>query len=185
MDGASGRCNPPLVRRSGTEAVTARWGVSVGPGSRDLRRRLQPVEWVVLEDTALDAVLDSDRAEAATSARCIANNLGIDAGTASSALRRLRSLGLVEHDRADGTAGRCGLSVYILVPTPGIEPVPAPGPRTAEPFTETPRTGTPRTESPAATTGRTPRTRRAPKPTLTELDLLDAEAPTSRRLSER
>jgi DNA-binding Lrp family transcriptional regulator len=169
--------------------------VLVGPGSRELRRRLRAVEWVVLEEVALDAVVEHGRATAATSARRIADNLGIDPGTASSALRRLRSLGLVEHDRADGTAGRFGLSVYILVPTPGIELVPAAtprraDPRTAEPRTETPRTETPRMETPRTEnaqerTGRTPRTPRTPKPTLTQLDLLDAEAPTSRGLSER
>ena len=180
-------------------------GVLVGPGSRDLRRRLRAVEWVVLEDVALDAVVEHGRATAATSARRIADNLGIDPGTASSALRRLRSLGLVEHDRAGGPAGRFGVSVYILVPTPGIELVPAPGAGTAEPRTaeprpaesrteeslkaeprlETPRTETPRTESPHAGSGRTLRTPRASKPTLTQLDLLNVEPATSRRPSER
>lgn len=186
--------------------MTGRWGVLVGLDARDLRRRLRAVEWVVLEDVALDAVFDHGRAVAATSARRIADNLGIDPGTASGALRRLRSLGLVEHDRADGTAGRFGLSVYVLVPTPGIELVPpaeprTPGPRVAEPRTEeprtkelrreTPRTEPPRTETPRtgsphqAVPGRSSQTPRTPKPSSTQLELLNAEAPSSRRPPQR
>lgn len=127
--------------------MRAGWGVLLGPESRDLRRGLRAVEWVVLEDVALDAVLDNGRAVATTSARRVASNLGIDPGTASSALRRLRALGLVEHDAADGTAGRFGLSVYVLVPTPGIELVPATPPTTAEARTTGPRAADERTES--------------------------------------
>ena len=176
--------------------MTGRWGVLVGPESRDLRRRLRPVEWVVLEDVALDVVLDKGRAVAATSARRIADNLGIDPGAVSSALRRLRSLGLLEHDCADGNAGRFGLAVYVLVPTPGIElmPAPEPGP-TPRPVTRSTdgkptKGGLPnsrRTEGnrPERTSSqsmprRAPRTPRTPEPSPTQLDL-NGEGPTSGR----
>lgn len=132
------------------------WGLLLGPDSRDLRRGLRAVEWIVLEDVALDAVLDNGRAVAATSARRVATNLAIDPGRASSALRRLRSLGLVEHHGADGTAGRFGLSVYVLGPTPGIELVPATHPCRAESGTAGPRAANEGTES----TGGSPRMER-------------------------
>jgi hypothetical protein len=180
--------------------MTGPWGVVVGPESRDLRRRLRPVEWVVLEDVALDAVLDNGRAVAATSARRIADGLGIDPGIAASALRRLRSLGLVEHDRADGAASRFGLSVYVLVPTPGIElmPAPEPGPiqrratrsTNGKPTNGAPRNA-PRTKDasaegpPQPMPRRTPRTPRTPELSPTQLDLLNVEVPTPRRTPRR
>lgn len=183
-----------------TEATTGGWGVLVRPDSRDLRRRLRPVEWVVLEDVALDAVLDNGKAVAATSARRIADGLGIDAGVAASALRRLRSLGLVEQDRVDGAASRFGLSVYILVPTPGIElmPAPEPGPiqrRATRSTNGKPTNGAPRNAPRTKDTGaegppqpmprRTPRTPRTLEQSPSQLELLNVEAPSPQRQPRR
>ena len=76
----------------------------LGPECRALRLRLRALEWVVLEDVALDAVLDpAGRAIAATSARRIAANLGVDPGTVARALTHLRSEGLIDHNRSHGT----------------------------------------------------------------------------------
>ena len=102
--------------------------VLVSQASRPLRRLLTPVEWVVLEDLALDATHDGDGPPvAATSARQVAGHLGISPGSVAKALGRLRSLGLVTHDRRPGTDGRFGLSVYRLVAVPGLEVVGASG----------------------------------------------------------
>ena len=131
--------------------ATAASGVLVSRASRALRRSLTPLEWVVLEDVSLDAVEDEDGGlVAATSARQVAEHLGISPGSAAKALSRLRSLGLVTHDRQPGPAGRFGLSLYRLVPPPGVEVVTASG------STSTlPRTGAPRAESPGTATPRT------------------------------
>lgn len=190
----------PDGRRPVTEATTGGWGVLVGPDSRDLRRRLRPVEWVVLEEVALEAVLDNGKAVAATSARRIADGLGIDAGIAASALRRLRSLGIVEHDRADGAASRFGLSAYILVSTRGIELVPAPEPgpiqrRATRSTNGKPTNGAPRNAPRTKDTSaegppqpmprRTPRTPRPLEPSPSQRELLNVEATTPRRQPRR
>lgn len=96
--------------------------IVVGPGSAELRRSLRPIEWMVLEDVALDARPDGDGAlVASTSARRVAEHLGVTPGAAAGALARLRSTGLVTHARQAGPAGRFGLSAYVLGPVPGVE----------------------------------------------------------------
>lgn len=96
--------------------------IVVGPASAELRRSLRPIEWVVLEDVALDARPDGAGAlVAATSARRVAEHLGLTPGAAAGALARLRSAGLVTHARQAGPAGRFGLSAYVLGTMPGVE----------------------------------------------------------------
>ncbi len=96
--------------------------IVVGPASAELRRSLRPIEWVVLEDVALDARPDGDGALVApTSARRVAERLGLTPGATAGALARLRSAGLVTHARQAGPAGRFGLSAYVLGPVPGVE----------------------------------------------------------------
>lgn len=100
--------------------------IVVGPASAELRRSLRPIEWVVLEDVALDARPDAHGAlVAATSARRVAEHLGLTPGAAAGALARLRSAGLVTHARQAGPAGRFGLSAYVLGPVPGLDVVDA------------------------------------------------------------
>jgi hypothetical protein len=143
----------------------------LGPDCRALRLRLRALEWVVLEDVALDAVLDpAGRAVAATSARNIAANLAVDPGTVAKVLTRLRAEGLIEHSRAQGTDGRFGLSAYLLAPIPGIDLFELGAPTTARPRTERPRVEKPPTAAPPKPT---PRTRNAP---AGQLDLLDIDA---------
>ena len=96
--------------------------IVVGPASAELRRSLRPIEWVVLEDVALDAHPDGDGAlVAATSARRVAEHLGLTPGAAAGALARLRAAGLVTHARQAGPAGRFGLSAYVLGLVPGLD----------------------------------------------------------------
>jgi hypothetical protein len=85
-----------------------------------LRRRLRPAVWVVLEEVALDAVVEHGRLVARTSARQVAERLGINPGTAADALRVLSRLGLVSLEREKGPAGRFGLSVYQLGSVTGL-----------------------------------------------------------------
>jgi hypothetical protein len=109
-------------------------------GCRELRRRLPPLPWMVLEEVALDAVDDDGRIVAATSARRIADQLGIDPGTAARALRVLRDAGVLTFDQPTATAGRFGLSSYALADVPGFRLVEASvdQPRTAKPHTVEP-----------------------------------------------
>ena len=96
----------------------------VWPASRELRRTLRPLEWMVLEEVALDARRDdAGDMVAATSARRVAEHLGLTPGAVARALARLRAAGLVTHARQAGPAGRFGLSAYVLGTVPGLEVV--------------------------------------------------------------
>lgn len=143
----------------------------LGPECRVLRQRLRALEWVVLEDVALDAVLDpAGRALAATSARRIAANLGVDPGTVARALTHLRAEGLIEHSRSQGADGRFGLSAYLLAPIPGIDLADTSAPGMVRPPTERPRVEKPPTASPSKPT---PKSRTT---AATQLDLLGTDA---------
>jgi hypothetical protein len=98
-------------------------GVVLRAGAAELRRSLRPVVWLVLEDLALQAVTVDGALVASTSARAIAQRLGLDPATAASALRTLRDRSLVELTRTPGPSGRFGLSVYRLARIPGIDVV--------------------------------------------------------------
>lgn len=88
--------------------------------SRALRRQLRPSVWVTLEEVALDAVVEDGRLVARTSARQVAERLGVDPGTAARALGDLRRRGLLVLEREHDAAGRFGLSVYVLGSTAGL-----------------------------------------------------------------
>ena len=75
---------------------------------------------MTLEEVALDAVAEDDRLVARTSARQVAERLGVDPGTAAGALRVLHDRGLLVLEREQGPAGRFGLSVYVLGPVAGL-----------------------------------------------------------------
>jgi DNA-binding transcriptional ArsR family regulator len=98
---------------------------------RALRRELRALAWVTLEEVALDAVVEGGRLVAHTSARRVAERLGINPGTAATGLRALRESGMVRLEREKGPAGRFGLSVYELGPIAGLSVVQA---RMADPF---------------------------------------------------
>ena len=102
------RCWQPARQRR-------RQGVSASPFSehavvvsvelRPLRRRLRPLAWLALEEVALDAVAEEGRLVARTSARRVAELLGVDPSTAAAALRVLRDQGLVGLEREKRTGG--------------------------------------------------------------------------------
>jgi hypothetical protein len=102
---------------------------------RALRRALRPLVWVTLEEVALSSVVEDGRPVARTSARQVAECLGVDPGTAATALRILRERGLVSLSREKGPAGRFGLSLYELRPVAGVLVI---QPRTTEPFMVSP-----------------------------------------------
>jgi Bacterial regulatory proteins, gntR family len=94
--------------------------VLLSPECRPLRLELRSLVWVVLEEIALDAVLEDGRLMARTSARQVAEHLGVNPNTAAEALRGLARRGLVSLAREKGLAGRFGLSVYELRPPAGL-----------------------------------------------------------------
>jgi hypothetical protein len=102
---------------------------------RPLRRSLRPLVWAVLEEVALDAVVGDGQLMARTSARQVADRLGINPSTAANALAALRERGLVTSLREQGPAGRFGLSVYQLGPVVGLSVV---RPSMAKPLMATP-----------------------------------------------
>ncbi len=124
----------------------------IGPTSRELRRLLRPIEWVVLEDVALDARADDDGILVApTSARRVAEHLGLTPGAAARALGRLRSAGLLTYSRQTGPAGRFGLSAYVLGSIPGLGVLsPAEAPENAGPHPAPPHPAAPHVASPRA-----------------------------------
>jgi DNA-binding transcriptional ArsR family regulator len=110
----------------------------VSPASRSLRRALRPLAWLVLEEVALTAVEDGGRLVAHTSARQVAESVGVDPGTAAGALRVLRDRGLLRLEREKRRAGRFGLSVYVLGSIAGLTVV---NPSEAERHMATPSLG--------------------------------------------
>jgi DNA-binding transcriptional ArsR family regulator len=91
--------------------------------SRAVKRAVGAVAWVILEDIALDAVLDErGRLVSDTSVRQIAANLGMNKTTVARHLVRLREYGFVIHEEARDTAsGRWQASWYVLDPSACVE----------------------------------------------------------------
>lgn len=128
--------------------------IVLDPTSRQWRRQLGPMVWAVLEDLALDAEDDAAGEVARSSARRVAEHLGIQPGTAAKALNRLRDQGLVRLVREPGAAGRFGLSVYQLAEIPGLTLIDTPPPRVDPPHMDAPHVVTPNTAPPTVASPR-------------------------------
>jgi hypothetical protein len=96
----------------------------VSSAARRIRKELRPMTWTVLEEVALDAVLEDGRLISRTSARRVAAQLGVDPATAASSLRLLRQRGFLTLERQSGPAGRFGLSLYVFVSHSGMTVIP-------------------------------------------------------------
>jgi DNA-binding transcriptional ArsR family regulator len=115
--------------------------VELTPASRDVRRRVGPMAWAVLEDLVLDARVDEHGVVVAgSSARQVAANLGVEPGTAARALRRLRDEGFVVLVREAGSDGRFGLSAYQLAEIAGLTITACDSPCVVQPQMVGPRT---------------------------------------------
>lgn len=86
--------------------------------SRDVKRAVGATAWVILEDIALDAVIDDrGRLVADTSGRRIAANLGLNKNTVARHLARIRDHGFVLHEEArDRASGRWDTARYVPRP---------------------------------------------------------------------
>ena len=94
--------------------------IALSAASRELRRQLRPLAWVTLEEVALDAVSESGRLVARTSARLVAERMGVAPAAAAGALRVLRQRGLLILEHETRPDLRFGLSVYRLEAVPGL-----------------------------------------------------------------
>jgi hypothetical protein len=119
-----------------TPAPPDRSAIALGPNAAELRRRLGPVAWVVLE-----ALVESARDEGVLtvsdqSVRGVAEALGLAKDTVARALQRLAAEHLVTRSSKRDGAGRFGAGSYVVdLPTGLIVPAPtstrvAPSPRT-------------------------------------------------------
>jgi hypothetical protein len=100
-------------------------GIIIRPDARELIRTMRPVVWLVLQDVAIDADLHTDVLRAPTSARRVAAHLGIEPGTAASALRVLRERRFLDLRQASESDGRFGLATYTVSLPAGVELFPA------------------------------------------------------------
>jgi DNA-binding IclR family transcriptional regulator len=85
--------------------------VVIGSAASELRRRLGPLAWVVLEL----AVSESCDGAASVSARSIAVALGVSKDTAARAVRRLTDAGLMKRLERHGDDGRFRAGRYRLL----------------------------------------------------------------------
>jgi DNA-binding transcriptional ArsR family regulator len=97
-------------------------GILLSPDCRTLRRSLRPLDWVTLEDVALDAEREDGQLVSRTSARRVAEHLRVDPLAVARALKVLRDRGLVrlEPDQRPGPGRRFGLWVYVLGSVTGL-----------------------------------------------------------------
>jgi len=83
-------------------------------GSSDLRRRLGPTAWSVLEELLLASGGPADQCRSSVSVRTLAARLGLAKDTVAMALGRLRRAGLVTACQSRATTGRFAAGSYQL-----------------------------------------------------------------------
>jgi DNA-binding transcriptional ArsR family regulator len=86
--------------------------------SVELRRRLDPTAWVVLEQLLFESTGSGDVCEASVSVRSLATQLGLSKDTVARALSRLRRAGLVDGFQSRSVTGVYATGRYALtIPT--------------------------------------------------------------------
>src|SRR4051812_22679542 len=98
--------------------------VVIDAASREMRRRLGPSTWMVLEELLLAATPAADLWQASVSVRVLAERTGLSKDTVARAVARLRRAGLVTLRQAR-TAGLFAAGVYELTIPNGITVNPA------------------------------------------------------------
>ncbi|MEO1059513.1 MAG: winged helix-turn-helix domain-containing protein [Actinomycetota bacterium] len=88
--------------------------VVLGPAAPELRRRLSPTVWVVLEEMVEQSTVEGDLTVARVSVRSLAASLGLAKDTVHRATTRLQELGVVEVRQSRTTAGGFGSGSYRL-----------------------------------------------------------------------
>ena len=98
-------------------ADPARRTIVSGPAAHELRRRVGPTAWVVLEEMLQRSTGDGDHVVAQVSIRALGSSLGLAKDTVARALRPLRELGAIEAIQARTSTGGFDAGSYrITVP---------------------------------------------------------------------
>jgi DNA-binding transcriptional ArsR family regulator len=95
-------------------AESTSWSLLIGPSSSRLRRSLTPTAWVVLEELVLRSTTAGEHRGARASVRSLAASLGLTKDTVASAIRRLRSAGVVSAAQQRTIAGVFDTGVYVI-----------------------------------------------------------------------
>jgi hypothetical protein len=94
--------------------------MTFGPSAADIRRRLGPIAWVVLECLAESAVDCAGESVSFASVRGIADSLGVAKDTVARAFRRLAAAQLLVYVASRHDDGRFGPSHYLLSLPPNL-----------------------------------------------------------------
>jgi DNA-binding transcriptional ArsR family regulator len=93
--------------------------IVIESATREMRRRLGPSSWMVLEELLLAATPAADLWQASVSVRVLAERTGLSKDTVARAIARLRRAGLVTSRQARA-AGVFAAGVYELMIPNGI-----------------------------------------------------------------
>ena len=123
----------------------------LGPRAHELRRRIGPNAWVLLEEMMQRSTGDRDHVVAQVSIRSLAASLGLARDTVARAVRRLRDLGVVVAEQARSESGLFESGSYRLaVPAACLSIARAPQPSVAPPSAPPPAARPPAARAPAA-----------------------------------
>jgi DNA-binding transcriptional ArsR family regulator len=91
--------------------------IVLGPAAHELRRRIGPTAWVVLEEMLQRSSAGGGQVVAEVSIRSLGSSLGLAKDTVGRALRRLRELGAIEARQQRTSSGPFDAGSYrITVP---------------------------------------------------------------------
>lgn len=94
-----------------------RRSVVVNPCARELRRRLGPTAWIVLEELVSTSQGEADDCYSSATVRSLAADLGLSKDTVARALVRLRTAGIIVARQDRTPAGTFATGLYrISVP---------------------------------------------------------------------
>ena len=120
--------------------------------SVELRRRLDPTAWVVLEQLLLESTGSGEVCEASVSVRSLATQLGLAKDTVARTLTRLRRAGLVDGFQSRTVTGVYATGRYALTTSIIVDDHTPPAPPTRPSSTTSTATRAPH---PTRTTGTT------------------------------
>jgi DNA-binding transcriptional ArsR family regulator len=113
--------------------------IVLGPAAHELRRRIGPTAWVVLEEMLQRSSAGGGQVVAEVSIRSLGSSLGLAKDTVGRALRRLRELGAIEARQQRTSSGPFDAGSYrITVPAVCLSLDSAPQPPASSPAARRP-----------------------------------------------
>ena len=104
----------PYLREWAVASDAAVHDVVIGPDANDVRCRLGPASWTVLEAMMQRASETDDGLAVAVSIRSLASSLGLSKDTIARSVRRLRDAGLVSSIQCRNSSGAFAAGSYRL-----------------------------------------------------------------------